>query len=160
MSLSKEGLIDRLLAARGRFSFKVHCIADAGGRPLAFHLTGGQADDCKAYDTLIALPAVEPTALLADKPVLTLPKGDTTPMPSATTCVDGDRRRIPGRSNRKKPIIHDRALYKERNRIARMFGHLKINRAVAKRYDQLAQSFLSMIQTAATRYLLKFVNAA
>ncbi|WP_374944953.1 hypothetical protein [Sphingomonas sp.] len=41
----------------------------------------------------------------------------------------------------------------------RMFGHLKINRAVATRYDQLAQSFLSMIQIAATRYLLKFVHA-
>ncbi|MDR6787315.1 transposase [Sphingomonas sp. BE138] len=41
-----------------------------------------------------------------------------------------------------------------------MFGHLKINRAVATRYDQLAESFLSMIQIAATRYLLKFVHAA
>lgn len=67
---------------------------------------------------------------------------------------------IPVRSNRRKPIIHDRMLYKERNRIERMFGHLKINRAVATRYDQLAQSFLSMIQIAAIRYLLKFVHAA
>lgn len=59
-----------------------------------------------------------------------------------------------------KPIFHDRILYRERNRIERMFGHLKINRAVAIRYDQLAESFLSMIQIAATRYLLKFVHAA
>jgi hypothetical protein len=41
-----------------------------------------------------------------------------------------------------------------------MFGHLKINRAVATQYDQLAESSLSMIQIAATRYLLKFVYAA
>jgi hypothetical protein len=41
-----------------------------------------------------------------------------------------------------------------------MVGHLKINRAVATRYDQLAESFLIMIQIATTRYLLKFVNAA
>ena len=41
-----------------------------------------------------------------------------------------------------------------------MFGHLKINRAVATRYDHLAESFLSMIQIAATRYLLKFVHVA
>lgn len=139
--------------SRGGFGCKVHCIADAGGRPLAFHLTGGQAADCKAYDTLIALPEVEPAALLGDKGY------------DADAIRDGLRGRgidavIPGRSNRKKPIIHDRILYKERNRIERMFGHLKTNRAVATRYDQLAESFLSMIQIAATRYLLKFVHAA
>ena len=139
--------------SRGGFGCKVHCIADAGGRPLAFHLTGGQAADCKAYDTLIALPEIEPAALLGDKGY------------DADAIRDDLRGRgidavIPGRSNRKKPIIHDRTLYKERNRIERMFGHLKINRAVATRYDQLAESFLSMIQIAATRYLLKFVHAA
>lgn len=40
---------------------------------------------------------------------------------------------IPGRSNRRMTIEHDRTLYKQRNRIERMFGHLKINRAVAIR---------------------------
>jgi transposase len=43
----------------------------------------------------------------------------------------------------------------ERNRIERMFGHLKVNRAIATRYDQLASSFLGM-----ARYWLKFVRAA
>ena len=33
-------------------------------------------------------------------------------------------------------IEYDRSLYKERNQIERMFGHLKINRAIATRYDQ------------------------
>lgn len=47
---------------------------------------------------------------------------------------------IPGRSNRSVKIEHDRTLYKQRNRIERMFGHLKINRAIATRYDQLASS--------------------
>ncbi len=48
---------------------------------------------------------------------------------------------IPGRSSRRVKIEHDRVLYKQRNRIERMFGHLKINRAIATRYDQLATSF-------------------
>jgi transposase len=39
----------------------------AVGRPLAFHLTGGEAADCKAYETLIDLPERTPDALLADK---------------------------------------------------------------------------------------------
>ena len=47
----------------------------------------------------------------------------------------------------------------QRNRIERMFGHLKINRAIATRYD-LANSFLGMVHLATARYWLKFVYAA
>ncbi len=46
---------------------KLHYLADALGRPLAFHLTGGEAADCKAYDVLLVLPECTPDALLADK---------------------------------------------------------------------------------------------
>jgi transposase len=53
--------------SRGGFTSKVHCLGDARGRPIAFHLTAGEAADCKAYDTLIDLPEQAPTALLADK---------------------------------------------------------------------------------------------
>jgi transposase len=44
--------------SRGGFTSKLYCLADARGRPVAFHLTSGEAADCKAYDTLIALPDV------------------------------------------------------------------------------------------------------
>lgn len=54
----------------------------------------------------------------------------------------------------------DRTLYKQRNRIERMFGHLKVNRAIATRYDQLASSSLSMVHLATARYWLKFLHAA
>ncbi|VXD01382.1 transposase [Sphingomonas sp. 8AM] len=57
-------------------------------------------------------------------------------------------------------IEHDRTLYKQRNRIGRMFGHLKIIRAIATRYDQLASSFLGMVHLATARYWLEFVHAA
>ena len=67
---------------------------------------------------------------------------------------------IPGRSNRRVKIEHDRVLYKQCNRIERMFGHLKINRAIATRYDQLANSFLGMVHIATARHWLKFVHAA
>ena len=67
---------------------------------------------------------------------------------------------IPGRSNRRVKIEYDRSLYKERNQIERFFGRLKINRAIATRYDQLAESFLSMVHIASARYWLKFVHAA
>lgn len=57
-------------------------------------------------------------------------------------------------------IDHDRELYKERNQIERFFGRLKINRAIATRYDKLAESFLSMVRIASAKYWLKFVHAA
>lgn len=67
---------------------------------------------------------------------------------------------IPGQSNRRVKIEHDQTLYKQHNRIERMFGHLKIIRAIATRYDQLANSFLGMVHLATARYWLKFVHAA
>lgn len=67
---------------------------------------------------------------------------------------------IPGRSNRRVKIEYDRVLYRQRNGIERMFGRLKINRAIATRYDQLAASFMSMVHIATARYWLKFVHAA
>lgn len=150
----KRGAHRRALGrSRGGFTSKLHYLADALGRPLAFHLTGGEAADCKAYDALIVLPERAPDALLADKGYdadairADLAKRNITPV-------------IPGRSNRRVKIEHDRTLYRQRNRIERMFGHLKINRAIATRYDQLASSFLGMVHLATTRYWLKFVHAA
>jgi transposase len=128
-------------------------LADALGRPLAFYLTVGEAADCKAYDAPIDLPERAPNALLADKGH----DADAIRADLAERKIDAV---IPGRSNRRVKIEHDRALYKQRNCIERMFGQLKINRAIATRYDQLADSFLGMVHIAAVRYWLKFVHAA
>lgn len=110
-------------------------------------MTGGEAADCKAYEALIVLPERTPKALLADKGY------------DADAIRDDLAKRniepvIPGRSNRRVKIEHDRTLYKQRNCIERMFGHLKINRAIATRYDQLANSFLGMVHLATARYWL------
>ena len=67
---------------------------------------------------------------------------------------------IPPKSNRKGNIRYDNQLYRERNWIERVFGHLKINRAIPTRYDQLAESFLGLLHLATARYWLKFVHAA
>lgn len=51
-------------------------------------------------------------------------------------------------------------VYKQRNRIERMVGELKINRAITTRYDQLASSFLGMVHLATARYWIKVVLTA
>jgi hypothetical protein len=65
---------------------------------------------------------------------------------------------IPPKSNRTKAIRYSKRLYRERNCIERVLGHLKINRAIATRYDQLAESFLGMLFIASARYWIKFVH--
>jgi len=128
-------------------------LADRPGRPLAFHLTVGDAADCKAYDTLITLPKRAPQAFLADKWY----DADAIRADLANRNIEAV---IPGRSNRWVKIGYDQSLYKESNQIERFFGRLKINRAIATRYDQFAESFLSMVHIASARYWLKFVHAA
>jgi transposase len=56
---------------------------------------------------------------------------------------------IPSKSNRKIPISHDAALYKQRHRIENMFGRLKDWRRVHTRYDRCAHTFFSAICIAA-----------
>ncbi|MEO1969298.1 MAG: IS5 family transposase [Sphingomonadaceae bacterium] len=150
----KGGLIDPLLAARGGgFTSKLRCLADALARPLVFPLTVGEAADCRAHDTLINFPDWAPDALLADKGY----DADATRADLAERKIAAV---IPDRSNRRVKIEHGRALCKQRNRIERMFDHLKIYRVIATRYDQLANSFLGMVHLATARYWLQFVHAA
>jgi len=63
--------------SRGGFTSKLRCLADALGRPLAFHLTVGEAADCKAYDALISLPERTPDALLATRATMRTPSVPT-----------------------------------------------------------------------------------
>ncbi len=79
---------------------------------------------CKTYDTLIELPEQAPDALLADKAC-------------DTDAIRDDLKKrgikavIPSKSNRKATIRYSKHLYRQRNCIERVIGHLKINRAVA-----------------------------
>lgn len=102
---------------------------------------------------LMALPERRPKALLADK-------GCDADAIRADLASRRVKAIIPGRSNRIIPTQYDRELYKQRNRIERMIGHLTINRALATPYDKLAESFLSMAQIAAVRLWLRYVHAA
>jgi len=93
--------------------------------------------------------------------VLSSPTRPTTPKAiRADLKKRGIKPVIPPKSNRTAMIRYSKRLYRERNCIERVIGHLKINRAVATRYDQLADSFLGMLYVATARYWIKFVHAA
>jgi transposase len=96
----------------------------------------------------MALADAKPRHLLADK-------GYDSDAIREDLIQRGIRPVIPPRSNRKAPIRWNRRIYKERNRIERMIGHLKISRAVATRYDKLASSFLDTLHIATIRRCLR-----
>ena len=56
---------------------------------------------------------------------------------------------IPSKSNRKVQIDHDRAIYRQRNVIERMFCRFKDWRRVATRFDRNIKTFMAKIAIAA-----------
>jgi transposase len=137
--------------SRGGFTCKVHCLSDARGIPLVFHLTPGEAADCTAFEAVTARARTRPRHLLADK-------GYDTDAIRATLHERGIRAVIPPRSHRAYTIPWNRRIYRERNRIERMIGHLKVNRAIATRYDKLARSFLDALHLATIRQCLRLAT--
>ena len=121
-------------------------MCDALGNPLRFIVTGGERHDCTQAQAL--LDGFHAQAVLADKGY------------DADELVEWIQQTgalvvIPPRSNRTVLRDYDKALYKERNLVERMFGYLKHFRRVATRYDKTALSFLSFVQLAASYLWLK-----
>ena len=117
-------------------------MTDALGNPLAFHLTPGQASDLAGADVLLA--ELEAEALLADKGY----DADEGVMQRLQQA--GKAPVIPPKRNRREPREYDQDLYKARHLIENFFAKLKQYRAIATRYDKLAESFLGAIYLAAT----------
>jgi transposase len=109
---------------------------------LILLLTEGQVSDYRGAATMLpALPVAD--MLIGDKGY------DSDWFRDALASI-GIEPCIPGRSGRNKPIEYDEQVYKQRNRIERMFGRLKDWRRVATRYDRCAHAFMSTITIAAT----------
>lgn len=107
-----------------------------------FHLTPGQASDLAGSDVL--LEDLEAETLLADKGY------DADERVIQRLQAAGKKPVIPPKRNRREPREYDRELYKARHLVENFFARLKQYRAIATRYDKLAESFLGAIYLAAT----------
>ena len=67
---------------------------------------------------------------------------------------------IPTKSNRRISIPHDRAKYRWRNLVERLFNKLKNWRRVATRYDKTKESYLGFVALASIKLWIPFVHAA
>ena len=144
--------------SRGGFSTKLHLRCDARGRPVTFHLTGGERHDLIGVGPLFergalrtgrrGRPRWKPEAIIGDKAY------------SAAWLLDVLRRKrivpvIPSRSDQPDNPDFDREVYRERNLIERLVGKLKRFRRVATRYDELAPHYLAFVQLASIMVWLR-----
>ena len=114
-------------------STKIHATVDALGNPTGFHLPPGQACDLDGADVL--LKTIQADAVLADKSY------DADQRVIEPLQAQGKTAVIPPKRNRKTPRAYDKELYKARHLIENFFAKLKQYRAIATRYDKLAETF-------------------
>ena len=150
--------------SRGGFSTKLHLRCDGRGRPVTFHLTGGERHDLIGVGPRFeggalrtgrrGRPRWKPDAVLADKAY------------SAAWLLDALRRKgiapiIPSRSDQPENPDFDRRAYRERNLVERLVGKLKRFRRVATRHGKLDTHCPAFVQIAsAMAWLRSFADAA
>jgi transposase len=126
--------------SRGGRTTKIHAVANASGRLIAFDLTPGQTSDVRAAAGLIdrlpkAAQVLADTAYDSDEFREFLMARGSTPI-------------IKPNPTRKKIPPFDTAAYKGRNGIERAFSHVKDWRRVATRYDKLLRNFRATLTLA------------
>ncbi len=119
--------------SRGGRTTKIHALTDGQGRPRVLLLTPGNINDGTMAAALLA-NAGRLARLIADKAY----DSDALRRKLAEC---GAEAVIPSTASRKAPIPHDRSTYRQRDRIKRMFCHLKDFRMGATRYNKLARNY-------------------
>ena len=142
--------------SRGGLTTKIHTVVivrsarvprDAGGLPLRFALSPGQAHDSTLAGDLLDDQLPADSFVLADKAYDAewiremIEAQDAVPI-------------IPDRRGAKTPHAFSHVLYRLRNRIERFFNKLKQFRRIATRYEKLAANDLAMIKIATIRIRL------
>ena len=141
--------------SRGGFSTKIHLKADLDGRPLAFHLTEGQAGDSPPFEVLLDLgPDITPRAAVGDKGYDS--KANRSAARERSICPV-----IPFKASaRNRPRFFPKALYRARARIEQLVGKLKRFKRVALRCEKTAQNYGSVVALALGFILVKSVHMA
>src|SRR3954451_3065631 len=153
---AKGGQQDQALGrSRGGFSTKIHLKVDLDGRPLAFHLTEGQASDSPQFEVLLDLgPDITPRAAVGDKGYDS--KANRSAARERNICPV-----IPFKSSaRNRPRFFPRALDRARARIEQLVGKLKRFKRIALRCEKTAQNYASIVALALGFILIKSVHTA
>jgi transposase len=162
ISAKESRIAQGLGKSRGGLTTKLHLVAEGRGLPLTVHLTAGNVNDCTAFEDVMAglrvprpgpgRPRTRPDKVLADKAysskkiraylrrrriIAVIPEKDD----------QKDNRRRKGRAGGRPPAF-DAQTYKQRNVVERCFNKLKQFRAIATRFDKLADRYLAGVKIA------------
>ncbi len=122
--------------SRGGLTTKIHMLCNEFGMPLYFTLTAGQESDYKQALTLIKQG--KRTNIIADR-------GYDSDEIVSYIQSQGKTAVIPSRKNRIVQRSIDLQIYKMRNRIERLFGHLKQHRRLATRFEKGVINYAAMV---------------
>ncbi|WP_345981455.1 IS5 family transposase [Streptomyces sp. DSS69] len=149
--------------SRGGLSTKVHLASDSQARPLALHVTAGQAGDAAAFAAVMARirvprtgpgrPRTRPEVVLADRAYSSRAirgylrrRGIRAVIPQPADQIRHRLRR--GRAGGRPPSF-DTEAYKERNIVERCINRLEQWRGLAMRTDKLALAYRAALHLAA-----------
>ncbi|MET8576542.1 IS5 family transposase [Streptomyces sp. NPDC005012] len=147
--------------SRGGLTTKIHLAADGRCRPLAFFLTGGQANDAPAFTEVMARvrvprrrgrPRTRPDVVLADKAYSSRAiRGHLRGRRIRAVIpvrADQNVHRLRRGSRGGRPPAFDREAYKQRNTVERCINRLKQWRGIATRYEKTATIYLAGLHIA------------
>ena len=125
--------------------------AEGQGKPVTFHLTGGERHDSTALPALLdtgaisrsrGRPRLRPRRVVGDKAFAGQPSREHLRSRRIGAV-------IPTKSNQRCRRGFDREAYRARNHVERLFNRLKQFRRIATRYEKRAQNYLAMLHIAA-----------
>ncbi|MFG3285548.1 IS5 family transposase [Streptomyces sp. NPDC048111] len=145
--------------SRGGLTTKVHLAVDGRGLPLSIVLTPGNRNDATAFAQVLdgirvprpttGRPRTAPQRLLGDKAYssrairhLLRRRGIAATIPERRDQASNRRRR--GRLGGRPPAF-DKEAYRARNVVERCFARLKQFRAIATRFDKLADRYRAAV---------------
>ena len=133
--------------SRGGLTTKIHALVDACGLPIALKLTEGQAHD--------GPPAQDMLAAMGPGQILLADRAYDSDALREDLAARGAWANVKPKMTRTRTLAFSAFLYKERNRVERFFNKLKHFRAVATRYDKLAENYLAGVKLASARIWMR-----
>lgn len=137
--------------SQGGFSTKIHVKAEGGGKPMTFILTPGQQHELTVAEQLVqqgtvkrpgvGRPRWRPKRVVGDK-------GYSSGRFRRFLRRHGISYTIARKSNEQRGGAFDKALYRQRNRVERLFNRLKQFRRIATRYEKRAANYAAMLTLA------------
>ena len=137
--------------SRGGFGTKAVVACEGGGRAVAFALLPGQGSELRVAGRLLSR-----VAELGAVGRVVCDRGYSSAAWRSEIRARGCEPVVPAQPTH--PVVaYDRAAYRRRNRVERLWGRLKEWRAVATRYEKTATSFMGVLYLAAMMDWIKHI---